>query len=207
MRADLARECRSAKGVSTLATVRTRFLVLLSASIALVLAACGSSGSTSNASDQTTTTTHATSVASKDPSVSAKMICATEAQTDIYESATGVKTIAPFKPTWIDHLYSCKYVYPAGASMTLSVKEVSTAAETTAYFDSLATKLHKTSRQVEIGEGAFQVQDGSVVVRKDFKVLLVDITKLPAQFGVPLASRGDVAITVAGTIMSCWTGA
>ena len=79
--------------------------------------------------------------------------------------------------------------------------------ETTAYFDSLATKLHKTNKNIEIGQGAFQVADGSVVVRKDFKVLLVDITKLPANFGVPPASRGDVAINVAETIMSCWTGA
>jgi hypothetical protein len=186
--------------------VRTRFLVLMSASIALVLAACGGSSKVTT-SNQPTTTTHVASVASNEPSESAKMICAQEAQTEIYQSATGVKTVAPFKPTWVDHVYSCKYVYPGGATMTLAVKEVSNAAETTAYFDSLATKLHKTTRAVEIGQGAFQAQDGSIVVRKDFKVLLVDITKLPAQFGVPASPRGDVAINVATTIMSCWTGA
>ena len=49
------------------------------------------------------------------------------------------------------------------------------------------------------------MKDGSVVVRKDYKVLLVDITKLPAKFGVPSATRGDVAINVAETIMWCWT--
>ncbi len=134
------------------------------------------------------------------------MICETEAQTEIYQSATGVKPIAPFKPTWVDHVYSCKYVYPAGAVMTLAVKEVSNVDETTAYFNSLATKLHKI-RDIQVGQGGFQVKDGSVVVRKDFKVLLVDVTKLPAQFGVPSAARGDVAINVAETIMSCWTGA
>jgi hypothetical protein len=134
------------------------------------------------------------------------MICETEAQNDIYDSATGVKTVSISTPTWIDHVYSCDYVYPGGARMRLSVKEVSSAAETTAYYDSLATKLHKTNAQVSV-PGAFQVQDGSVVVRKDFKILLVDVTKLPAQFGVPPASRGDVAINVAVTVMGCWVGA
>jgi hypothetical protein len=145
-------------------------------------------------------------VASTRPSVSAKMVCETEAQSDIYESATGVRTLSLSKSTWIDHVYSCDYVYPGGARMRLSVKEVSSEAETTAYYDSLATKLHKTNAQISI-PGAFQVQDGSVVVRKDFKILLVDVTKLPAQFGVPPASRGDVAINVAVTIMGCWIGA
>ena len=60
------------------------------------------------------------------------MICETEAANDIYQQATGVKTIAVFKPTWIDHVYSCDYDYPGGAKMTLSVKEVSSVDETTA---------------------------------------------------------------------------
>jgi hypothetical protein len=87
------------------------------------------------------------------------------------------------------------------------VKEVADSAQTTAYFDSLAAKLGKTKEIAGLGQGAFQVRDGSVVVRKDFKILLIDVTKLPAQFGVPPASRGDVAINVAETIMGCWTGA
>ncbi len=185
--------------------MRIRVIVLFAASLALVLASCGGSSKPA-ANPATSSTEHIAQVATNVPSDSAKMICEKAAQTDIYESATGVKTIAPFAPTWIDHVYSCKYVYPAGAVMTLSVKEVSNADETTAYFNLLAAKLHKT-KDLQISQGAFEVQDGSVVVRKDFKVLLVDITKLPPQFGVPAASRGDVAINVAETIMSCWTGA
>ncbi len=181
-------------------------LVLVSAAAVLTLAACGGSSSSSPKADSPTTTIHVANVASNVPSDSAKMICEKEAQTDIYESATGVKTIAPFAPKWIDHVYSCNYVYPAGAVMTLSVKELSSTDETTAYFDSLATKLHKI-KDYEISQGAFSVKDGSMVVRKDYKVLLVDVTKLPAQFGVPAAPRSDVAINVAETIMSCWTGA
>ena len=45
-----------------------------------------------------------------------------------------------------------------------------------------------------------------MVVRKDWKVLLVDDTGLPAQFGDPPTSAGDVAVTVADVILGCWAG-
>jgi hypothetical protein len=194
-----------------------RLLVPVTVSIALLLAACGSSAkpSASPSSSATTspagptTSVHVAKQASNVPSVSAKMICEPEAANEIYQSAIGVKPVAPLTGTWIDHVYSCAYVYPGGARMTLSVKEVSNADETTAYFDSLATKLGRTTKSIDIQGtgGAFQVRDGSVVVRKDFKILLIDVTKLPAMFGVPTETRGDAAINVAQTIMSCWTGA
>jgi hypothetical protein len=191
--------------------VRTRLLVPFALLVALPLVACGGSSKSSTpttppSASGPTTTAHVAEPVRTTPSKSAKMICEKEGWTEIYEQATGVKTIAPFKPTWVDHVYSCDYVYPGGAKFTLAVKELSNADETTAYFNSLATKLHKT-KDVVIGQGAFQTADGSVVVRKDFKVLLVDVTKLPANFGVPSAPRSDVAQNVAATIMSCWTGA
>jgi hypothetical protein len=137
------------------------------------------------------------------------MICEPEAINDIYNSATGVKTIKPFKPTWVNHIYSCDYVYPNGAVMRLSVKEMSSTEETTAYFDSLAQKLGKAAKQptLGLGQGAFVTKNGSLVVRKDYKVLLIDVSKLPAQFGVPADTRENVAINVGVTVMGCWTGA
>lgn len=192
-----------------------RLFVPVTLSLALLLAACGSSAKPGASPSSSTTTVaagptssvHVANAATNEPSVSAKMICETEAKDDIYQSATGVKTIAAFKPKWVDHTYSCDYDYPGGVKMTLSVKEVSNVDETTNYFDSLAAKLGKTREIPSLGEGAFQVTDGSVVVRKDFKILLVDVTKLPAEFGVPSDTRGDVAINVAETIMGCWVGA
>jgi hypothetical protein len=198
-----------------------RLLVPVTVSLALLLAACGGSSgpSASPTTSQGSSTTAAPSASgsgstvhiarpvSADPSVSAKMICETEAENDIYEQATGVKTVSISTPTWRDHVYECVYNYPGGARMTLSVKELANVEETTAYFDSLATKLGKTKSNLGIGEDSFQVRGGSAVVRKDFKVLLVDVTKLPAQFGVPTESPGDAAINTAQAIMGCWIGA
>ncbi len=53
---------------------------------------------------------------------------------------------------------------------------------------------------------AFQTTNGSVVVRKDWKVLLVNSTGLPPQFGQPPTSSGDVAVTVSDVILGCWAG-
>jgi hypothetical protein len=210
-------------GIGTIAAVNNRLFVSVSLALMLLLAACG--GSSSNKSESTTSTTaaagsspttaagsspttvHVAEPVSANPSKSAKMICETEAQNDIYESATGVKTTSITTPKWNDHVYSCDYMYPGGVKIGMAVKELSDAAETTAYFDSLATSLGKTKDIQGLGQGAFQTKDGSVVVRKDYKVLTIDVSKLPSQFGVPPASRGDVAINVGATIMGCWTGA
>jgi len=45
-----------------------------------------------------------------------------------------------------------------------------------------------------------------MVVRKDWKVLVVADTGLPAQFGIPPTSAGAVAVTVADVILGCWAG-
>ena len=75
-------------------------------------------------------------VAGTDPSVSAKMVCAAEARTEIAATLTVHETRVT-RPTWHDHLYSCTYEYPNG-SFTLSVKELVSARKTTSdYFDSL----------------------------------------------------------------------
>lgn len=138
------------------------------------------------------------------------MICAPEAKKDINESAIGFDTIQPLKPVWdsATHIYSCDYVYKNGAKMNLSVKEMSSADETTAYFNSLSQKYGNKETLNGLGQGAFKTSNGNVVVRKDFKVLLVDVSGLPKQFGIPPNTpREDDAVNVAATIMNCWTGA
>ena len=139
------------------------------------------------------------------------MICENEVVDDIYNGVTGVKTIAPIKSTWVDDVYSCDYVYPKGAVMRLAVKELTSSADTTGYYDSLATRLGKTTElpalmQKGLAQDAFATKGGSIVARKDYKVLLIDVSKLPETFGVPAAPRSAVAVNVGVAILDCWTG-
>ena len=175
------------------------FMVLV---VVPVLAGCDKTSKASNPGPVTPATLE---VAGPNPSVSAKMICG-EAKEGI-AAVVGVDTARPIVSRWANHLYSCDYVYAGGRKMTLSVKEMSSVAETTAYFDALAKKLHRAPELVGLGEGGFNTRDGSVVVRKDYRVLLVDVSHLPARFGTPPLTRSAFATSVATTIMGCWIGA
>jgi len=179
---------------------------------ALLVAACGGSSSSGKATTDTTTpsggttptggTTHVAKTATADPSESAKMVCAKEAVDEI--NTVLAENAKVSTPTWVDHVYSCDYVYPEG-KMSLHVKEVSSPDETTAYYNSLADKYGKKQDLQGLGDGAFVTKNGNVVVRKDFKVLLIDVSALPKNFAGD-TSEND-AINVAATIMGCWTGA
>ena len=59
------------------------------------------------------------------------MVCAREAQEDIARNV-GMPVVLVTAPTWIDHTYSCHYVYPNG-DFVLSVKELDSKADTTGY--------------------------------------------------------------------------
>ena len=107
---------------------------------------------------------------------------------------------------WTDHTYSCDYAYKNGATMKMSVKELSSADETNAYYNDLARSSATRSRR-GLGQGAFDTENGSVVVRKDYKVLTVDVCKLPAQFGDPPDTPKQRRDQRRVTIMGCWTGA
>ncbi|MGO8875708.1 MAG: hypothetical protein ACLQNG_08085 [Acidimicrobiales bacterium] len=177
------------------------------AAVGLLASACGSSGSVATTeapgASSVASTTEAPQPAGKDPSAIAKMVCAPKAQGEI-QRVLGV-TAHVATPSWVDHLYSCRYEYPDGA-FVLSVKELSSWPQTMTYFHSLGSSMGDTGPLGNLGQGAFTTSDGSVVVRKDWKVLLVDISPLPAQFGKPPTSRADVAYTVAALILGCWAG-
>ena len=59
-----------------------------------------------------------------------------------------------------------------------------------------------TSAACYLGEDAFQTTAGSVVVRKDNLVLLVDSTQL--QDLPSPRSRSQVAVNMATIVMACW---
>lgn len=168
---------------------------------AVTLTACGSASSSAPRTVGSVTAQRA----GASPSTSAKMICEREPQAEIAASL-GVKPIRVTTPTWADHVYSCTYVYPNGM-IALSVKELNDAPATTSYFGELGNRLGRRPEGIGLGQEAFLTSGGSVVVRKDFKVLEVDISQLPAQFGQPALNPSDVALSVAATVMGCWTGA
>ena len=141
--------------------------------------------------------------AGKSPSAIARMVCAEEAAGEIAQVVAAKAAVTA--PTWADHLYSCGYHYSEG-TMVLSVKELSSWTQTYAYFDKLAETLHKTAPVKGLGQGAFVAGDGSVVVRKDWKILLVDISGLHGMVGSPPSSRDTVALDAAAVILDCWSG-
>jgi hypothetical protein len=172
--------------------------------VSLLAAACGSATTSApTTTAKATATTEAPQPAGKNPSTIAKMVCAAKAQAEI-QRVLGVTAHVPM-PTWRDHRYTCRYEYASGA-FVLSVQELSSWAQTTAYYTSLGTSMGDTGKLGNLGQGAYTTTDGSVVVRKDWKVLLVDIAPLPKQFGKPPTSRADVGYTVAALILGCWAG-
>jgi hypothetical protein len=132
------------------------------------------------------------------------MICQPDAADEI-ASAIGVQTSKPPTPGWSDHVYSCRYQYPSGV-MVLSIKELPDEAATTAYYTAAQRNLPNSTPQQVLGQQAFAGPDGSIYVRKDFKILHVDVSALPDRIGPQSRSRADAAFTVAAVIMSCWTG-
>jgi hypothetical protein len=141
--------------------------------------------------------------AGRNPSLISQMVCRPKAQREI-AGVLGL-TARVSRPTWIDHLYSCRYQYRNGA-FALSVKELSSWSATRDYFANLGRQLGNTQSVSGLGQGAFETADGSLVVRKDYKVLLVDISGLPAQFGRPPTSASDVGNTIGDLILGCWSG-
>jgi len=186
-------------------------LQYLAAGLVIVVAFAGGlvfllgSGSTTSSPGTPRTIRHIALPAGPSPSASAQMVCASEAQSEL-TSALGVAATTVTTPTWVDHLYSCRYVYPAGV-IAVSVKELSSRVETTAYFEALRTQLGQSERLKGVAQGAFVTTDGSLVLRKDYKVLLVDTSGLAVPFGTGFKTRSQVAVGVGVTVLGCWTGA
>ncbi len=137
------------------------------------------------------------------PSAISKMVCSSEARQKLGQ-ALGENPNTVTVPTWSAHLYSCTYEFPQG-QMTISVKELSSEAQTTTFFDDQARQLGKRQDLYGLGQGAFLTKNGSVVARKDYKVLIVDTSGLPSSFSAGSGS-GTPAETVSTVIMGCWAG-
>ena len=185
------------RGTTRRPRVRRLKAPFAAAVMAMALAACGTAPPSSLA------TARIPLAAGKVPSTISKMVCSPKARSEI-GAALGVTAVVT-APTWSAHLYSCRYTYPDGY-FTLSVKELSSWNETYSYFRGIGSALGDVNTLPNLGQGGFSTRDGSVAVRKDWKVLLVDISGIPAQFGQPPTPSGNVAVTVADVILGCWSG-
>ena len=136
------------------------------------------------------------------PSAIAKQVCQQEAQADI-ASALGEKA-AVSTPTCGRPPLLVSLQLPLGFDGPLDQRAVSWA-QTFAYFKSLAFRW-VTPFTGQSRPGAFQTTNGSVVVRKDWKILLVDITGLPAPVRCAADQLGDVAVTVSDVILGAAPG-
>jgi hypothetical protein len=181
----------------------TRLPILAVVAFGLAIAGCGSSSSTSPKA-ATPTTVSGLHPPGATPSASSQMICSAEAKKAIAASLGMTATVS--KPTWIHDVYACNYAYKNGV-IALSVKELANAAQTTQEFNAFGAKLGRRPDAISFGQGAFITTNGSVIVRKDYKVLYIDVSKIPQNFGSPPQDRSNVALSIAATVMSCWTGA
>jgi hypothetical protein len=142
--------------------------------------------------------------AGRNPSPISVMVCATEAQTEITDGL-GEPRLSVSTPTWLDHVYACDYTFPQG-TVRMSVKELSSKSQTNAYFNGLAHQFGDKQTLYALGQGAFLTDNGSVVVRKDWKVLFVDSSQLTAPIRTTAQLSGTPAETMAAVIMECWSG-
>lgn len=178
--------------------MRLRVIVPVVLAAGLALSACGGGSSTAKPPSGTNPVYK---VAGKFPSNSSKMVCAKEAQNDI-SSNLGVHPTRVTTPVWKDHVYSCTYVYPNG-SYALSVKELSDTKSTDDFYNAYKRRLGVAQNLFGLGQGAFIAKNNDVVVRKDYKILFIDVKNVPSNF-IPAMTPQIVATNIASVIMGCW---
>ncbi len=141
------------------------------------------------------------------PPKAAAMICEPETAKNV-ATLMGLRTPAPTKTSWADHLYTCTYRLAAGP-LVLSVKQSPDPAAARKYFSSLRGRLGHTrpvTGLAGLGLPAYENTTGAVVFLKDNMTLKVDATALPSLVGPHKTTRADLAYTVATDVLACWSG-
>lgn len=135
------------------------------------------------------------------PSPAARLLYGREAAENVALNV-GMKTIRPVQTSWRNGLYSCRFVYRGGASATVSVRELSTIADATAYTSALAKRLGRRvpTQPIPDIDDAFVTAKGACVVRDDSKIVVVDTKGLRTDF----AHGTDDAQMIAAVVLSEW---
>jgi hypothetical protein len=165
-------------------------IAVVALATALALSGCASSGTASK-----------NAATGSVPSAAARLVCSNDTVSDI-SVALGVGVTKPLAPTWADNTYTCDYVFAAGV-MVLSVTDHPDSSAATVAFT--AGQPAGAAAVPGVGQQAYADPAGDMVLRKDASILTVDVSGLPATFGVPPHPRNVDAITVADTVLACWT--
>jgi hypothetical protein len=136
------------------------------------------------------------------PSRAARMICSDEVRGDL---ADVLKASTP-TPTsrWAAPVFTCTYRLRVG-TLVLSVRESADHARAKAFAGGERRRL-SAYPVAGLTDTAFQTRTGIVVLTKDNDTLLVDASRLPAEFGAEQQKRDAFAYEVASVILGCWTG-
>jgi hypothetical protein len=138
------------------------------------------------------------------PSPQAEMVCLPEAQQDI-QDLIGVVPTAVGPIQYANHTSTCRYAYANGA-FTLVVQDLPNDITTARTYETLAAKLGRVEKIDLPDAEAFTTNDGSIVLRRDTKVMLVDVAQLPGTFGNPPSPRADAARLIMKAVLNCWVG-
>jgi hypothetical protein len=175
------------------------------AALAVLLAGCGGQSAPPSAPPTAPSLGPAVVTALPDtPSPQAEMVCAPEAQQDI-QDLIGVVPTAVGPIQYANHTSTCRYAYANGA-FTLVVQDLPNDITTTRTYEALAGKLGRVEKIDLPDAEAYTTNDGSIVLRRDTKVMLVDVTQLPGTFGNPPSPRGDAARLIMKAVLNCWVG-
>jgi hypothetical protein len=175
------------------------------AALAVLLAGCGGQSAAPSGPPTGPSLGPAVVTALPDaPSPQAEMVCAPEAQQDI-QDLIGVVPTAVGPIQYANHTSTCRYAYANGA-FTLVVQDLPNDITTTRTYEALAGKLGKID-SIDLPDAqAFTTNDGSIVLRRDTKVMLVDVAQLPGTFGSPPIPRADAARLIMKAVLNCWVG-
>ena len=115
------------------------------------------------------------------------MVCQKEARDEIAASARRQATRVT-TPTWnkAEHLYSCTYVYPNGKIVLVGEGDVERRRRPPPTSTASRRSTAPTQQLIGLGQGAWVLKNNDVVVRKDYKVLLVDVAGHPGSSSRPL---------------------
>jgi hypothetical protein len=138
------------------------------------------------------------------PSPAAAMICSDEVRGDL-RTVLADRSVPEGSGVWHVDTYTCTYRLRVG-TLVLSVHESPDVAGAEQHLRALRARLGGGESLLGLGEEAYAPADGTVILRKDNDVLLVDATALPAVFGSQDQHRADFAYEIASDILGCWTG-